>query len=340
MALKDKANKVGINEIAAALNISKSTVSRALNNHPKISDATKKKVLKQSKQLGYQPNIPDLMSNKESSSIALIIPHSKNAFFSDIIKSVREYFNTEGYSIFVCESNYDTDIEHRCIEQIKSLNFQALVYVSHKKSKNLEILNHLVKQGFPLSLIHENQIESPVSTVILDIHQSFSDSINHLKLNGAKRISFIISEKNNAITKQANSLFKTMLENENLEYLPELIIDSAKYDDDINAIVDELFENKLKPNALIFDSYSQAFKAHQAINDFYPEYKNKILIMSINSNDLMLYARPNITYLNLQGNKMGEEAAKLVVKQIKEVVKPSTKVLFSRLIIKSSSILA
>jgi DNA-binding LacI/PurR family transcriptional regulator len=129
-----------------------------------------------------------------------------------------------------------------------------------------------------------------------------------------------------------------MLEKEDLKYYPELKIKLSMSDNDIISIIDDLFENDMKADAIIFDSYCQAFKAYQYINDAYSKYDSNILIMSLNSNDLMLHAKPNITYLNLQGSKMGEEAAKLVFKQINGNTKANTKIMFSRLIIKSSSI--
>jgi len=338
MASKDKASKVGINEIAEALGVSKSTVSRALNDHPKISKETKQKVLFQAQQLGYEPNVPNLISNKESHAIALIIPHSKNTFFSEIITSIREICDANKYSLFVCESNYDIGIEKKCIEQIKSLGFQAMIYVAHKDSEKLNDLEYLIKVGFPLTVVHESHLKNAASTVILDVHQSFYDSIQHLKSSGAKNVALVVSEKRNSICQQVTSLYEPMLESEGLNNVKYDIPKSDLESKNVQLIIDNLFSGDNQPDSIIFNSYDMAFRAWHIINDANSVIQKDVRIMSLNSNSLMLNAKPNITYLQLQGVKVGQEVAKLTFKQINKNSKPSTQVFFSRLIIKSSSI--
>ena len=335
--MSNKTNKVGISEIAAALGISKSTVSRALNNHPKISEATKQKVLKQAQQLGYQPNIPDLISNKESRSLALLIPHSDNTYYKDIIQSARAICRQNDFSLFICESAYDIQNERKCIKQIQALDFSGLIYVSHTKSKEVEELEYLIKQGFSVSVIHHNLMTNSVSTVILDVHQSFNDSILHLKNNGAKSIGLIINEEENALCAHINGIFEETLQKMDLKYHPDFVFSTAYGDEQLSSILNRLFGGSKSPDALIFSSYNQAFKTLQQI-DSLKEKDDKVLIMSINSSDLREYAKPNISYLNLQGTKLGKKAAQLVFEQIARPIKAATKVYFSRLIIKSSSL--
>ena len=331
------ANKVGISEIADAIGISKSTVSRALNNHPKISIETKQKVLKHAQRLGYKPNIPDLISNKKSKSIAIIIPHQQSLYLSNIIVSAREYAASKGYSLFVCESNYDLEIERMCIEQIKSLGILSLIYVAHNKSEELEQIDFLAKENFPLIIIHEMPLKNDVSTVMLDVHQSLFDGIKHLKSNGATRPALIIDEVDDSVNKQVASLYESMVEDLDMDYSKDNVITSSDNKLEIVEAVNRLLSMKVPPNAIIFGSYTNAYRAWHIINER-KDIKENILLMSINSNSLMLNAKPNITYLNLQGAKLGTEAARQAIKQIKKKDEISTKVYFSRLIIKSSSI--
>jgi len=338
MALKDKASKIGINEIAKALGISKSTVSRALNDHPKISKETKQKVLFQAQRLGYEPNVPNLISNKESHAIALIIPHSNNSFFSEIISSIKEVCSLNNYSLFVCESNYDIGVEKNCIEQIKSLGFQAMIYVAHKDSEKLNDLEYLIKVGFPLTVIHESHLKNAASTVILDVHQSFYDSIQHLKSSGAKSVALVVSENRNSICQHVLSIYEPMLESEGLDNINYSVSKNDLENKNVQAIITSLFSSENQPDSIIFNSYDMAFRAWNIINDVHSVIEKDIRIMSLNSNSLMLNAKPNITYLQLQGIKVGQEAANLTFNQINKNAKPSTQVFFSRLIIKSSSI--
>jgi len=82
---KKKAN-ITVKDIADSINISASTVSRALNNHPKISQTTKEKVWAAAKKLGYQPNIPAYMNPENSKTICFLVPEIDNAFYIDTLR--------------------------------------------------------------------------------------------------------------------------------------------------------------------------------------------------------------------------------------------------------------
>ena len=94
-----KKTNITVQDIAESINISASTVSRALNNHPKISQPTKEKVWKAAKKLGYQPNIPAYMNLDDTKTICFIVPEIKNTFYLDVINSIQEYATNKKYNL-------------------------------------------------------------------------------------------------------------------------------------------------------------------------------------------------------------------------------------------------
>src|SRR4029079_10702735 len=99
--------KTTIHDIAEKLNITASTVSRALKDHPRISEETKKAVLKVAQKLNYQPNhIAAALRNGRSNIIGIIVSTVDRSFFSSVIRGIEEIANTSHYNVMICQS-YD-----------------------------------------------------------------------------------------------------------------------------------------------------------------------------------------------------------------------------------------
>ena len=107
-------SKVTIHDIAQKLNITASTVSRALNNNPRISEATRKAVHKAAKQMNYQPNnIAAALRHGRSNIIGIIVPTADRAFFASVVRGIEEVANKLNYKVIICQSydNYEKEIQ-------------------------------------------------------------------------------------------------------------------------------------------------------------------------------------------------------------------------------------
>ena len=105
--------KYTIHDIAKKLNITASTVSRALNDHPRISEATKKAVQKTALKLNYQPNnIAAALRNGRTNIIGIIVPTVDRNFFASIVRGIEEIANASRYNVMICQTydNYDKEV--------------------------------------------------------------------------------------------------------------------------------------------------------------------------------------------------------------------------------------
>src|SRR5918994_6079956 len=108
-----KKEKTTIHDIAEKLNITASTVSRALKDHPRISTETKKAVLKAAQTLNYQPNhIAAALRNGRSNILGIIVPTADRSFFSSVVRGVEEIANTAKYNVMICQTydNYEKEV--------------------------------------------------------------------------------------------------------------------------------------------------------------------------------------------------------------------------------------
>lgn len=326
-----KKNSIRIQDIAQEIGTSASTVSRALNDHPKISKQMKEKVLDVAIQMGYKPAIPSLMSGNESKTIALILPSISDAYYSEIFKSVQEFSLRKNFALMVCETDYDIAKEQFYFEQMELMKIRGIIYLAHQHTSELSILKDFIRKRIPLVFIHENELKEMVPTVILDVYQGLHESIQHLKSNGAINIALCLNHQN-PVYREIEKLFVKLLEIENLPYSEDLVFS----DNDLQAVISDVQKSRPIPDAMIVSTTMIAYSFQQLMRKSNGQLKDMLLI-GLNSDDFDGFARPKLTQLKLPSNQIGEEAAQLMFKRIESGVDPKSKVLFSRLIIKSST---
>ncbi|MEM1484593.1 LacI family DNA-binding transcriptional regulator [Oscillospiraceae bacterium PP1C4] len=125
--------KVSIVDIAQMANVSIATVSRVLNKTGRYSPETEKKVLELVKEYGYTPNAnaKSLRTNK-TQSIGVIVPDITNEFFAKIVRSIENSILPYGYSVFVCDSHDNEQIENQHIQNLIAKNVDGVIYISGK----------------------------------------------------------------------------------------------------------------------------------------------------------------------------------------------------------------
>ena len=335
MAKQDsKKNSIRIQDIAKELGTSASTVSRALNDHPKISKQTKQKVLDLALRLGYKPSIPSLMLDSDTMSIALVIPNSSEVYYASIVKAVSLICEKKSYALFLCETQYNWEKERLFLKQIELMNMRGMLYVNYQNLKSQEDLELLAKRNFPLVIIHENDLDGGVSTVVLDIYQALHEAIDHLVSNDAHKITLLTEDDHHPVYQGIEPLFLQLMEQNSIRNSAAVIKISSS--ENWQNVVDELLRESL-PDALLVSSMKLAFAVQQQMKQLYGDDFRKLLIISLNSGDFDAFTSPKITYFNLRGSQIGEDAAHLLIEQIETGTVAESKALFSQLIIKSSS---
>lgn len=103
-----KSPKVSISDIAKALSVAPSTVSRALKNHPEISRATCQRIQEYARKMNYRPNALALgLKQQRSFTIGVIVPEIVHHFFSSVISGIEDLAYGKGYRVIICQSNED-----------------------------------------------------------------------------------------------------------------------------------------------------------------------------------------------------------------------------------------
>lgn len=331
MAKESSKKSIRIQDIAERLNVSTSTVSRSLNDHPMISKTTKQKVLDAAVSLGYKPAIPSLMSDSEIKTIAVVVPNATDAYYNDIIRVVQQRYHEKGFAVLVAETGYEVEKERFYFSQVEKLQVSGIIYVAHKDSD--QSLEYIINRNHPMVIIHKNECQKNITKVVLDIYESLNNTVMHLKKNGAKSVVWVSNNDKNQIIQQIGSVFSEVLDIHGLASDLPIMISGNQSADSMISELESLDENT-SPDAFIFCSHELAYKYQ--LNRC-RKHKSMPLIVSVGIDQFATIAKPRISYIDLRVDEIGREAAELLDVQLSGNRNPDTRVVTSGLVIKRSS---
>ena len=187
-----KSNTVTIKDIAKKLNISPSTVSRALKDHPDISKDTKKLIKDLAKELNYQPNpIALSLKNQRTRTIGVIIPEIVHYFFSTVISGIEDVAYDAGYNVIVSQTNESVERERRIVQGLLSNRIDGLIVSIAKEANDYAHLKELEEDGFPLVFFDRVVDGLDVHKIDVEDYQGAFKVTNHLIVTGCKDILYL-----------------------------------------------------------------------------------------------------------------------------------------------------
>ena len=181
--------KITINELARRSGVSPSTVSRALNDDPVISEETKRKVMQVAKELNYTP----VRSRKRSSArkrnriIALMVTDISNPFFPEIVHGVEDLAFDSGYSVSLWNTREDMEREKQYVETLKISEVDGIILGSSRIGE--EQIREVVNSDIPCVII--NRIIEGIPSVFADYESGAYQATKYLLSLGHERIALI-----------------------------------------------------------------------------------------------------------------------------------------------------
>lgn len=220
--------RITIYDIAEKLNITASSVSRALNNSNHVNEATKNLILKTAAELNYKRNI--LASNLrmgKTKTIGVVVPRINQNFFSNVIAGIEDATYQKGYNLIICQSNESRDKEIKCVNTLMNQHVDCIVISISVESDDHSHLKNVIDQG--IQLIQFDRVAEELETlkVINDNEQASTEAVSHLIEQGYKRIALLEGPQNLNIFKQRKNGYLNALKKFDIPVIDELIIENA-----------------------------------------------------------------------------------------------------------------
>lgn len=180
---------VTIKDIANALNISKSTVSRALADRFDVNPETRKAVLEMAEKLHYKPN-PSALSllSRRTKTIGIVVPGFTGAFFPRIIAEIQNVTEEYGFRVLITQSNGSSEIERRNLRMLEDNMVEGIILSMTHQDDNVDYYRHLLDTGIPLVFFNRVCEAVPASRVCIDDCRMSYLAFEHLIEQGYRRV--------------------------------------------------------------------------------------------------------------------------------------------------------
>jgi len=294
-----------LKRIAERLNVSISTVSRALKNHPDISDETKKKINELAELLEYDPN-PYAVNLRTHSSkeFAVVVPSLSNFFYHSFISAIEEDARIDGYTVIIYRSANDPLIEKEILKGCRHKRVSGIFIAITSETNEIEPFLKLDLQGIPVVFFDKvPQYESCNKICVGDAHAA-TIAANEILKKGFKNVLAIFGDKNMSITQIRLQKFTEIVSDQvNLKIVHASSSEEAEQS--TLAIIPGFEKKRFAVFCMSDEILAGAMKAVQRMGLKAPD---DLGIISISDGMIPLLFYPEITYAETSGFKLGKLA--------------------------------
>jgi len=314
-----KPKQITLADIAKELNVSPATVSRALKDHPDISQETREKVKKLASALHYRPNtIAQGLRKKESKIIGVIIPEIVHHFFSSVISGIMEYAYKAGYRVMLCQSMEMFEKEVEDVEALFSSRVDGILISLANETKDYTHLEEVRNYGVPVVSFDKvcYSLENH-SMVVIDDYEGAYNVVTHLLENGYRKIAHIHGPLNPITSQNRLNGYKAALKTyglaEEKAYIKgcHLVTQEEGYN-----FTKELIALPDRPDAIFAVTDLVAIGAMVAIKEAGLSIPNDVAVVGYSDWAMAAVVEPALTTVAQPGFEMGSLAARLLIDEI------------------------
>ncbi len=318
--------KVTLKQIAKELDVSISTVSKALRNSIEISQDTKDKVQAFAKLYNYKPNnIALSLKNRKTKTIGVIIPEIVHYFFSNVISGIELYANSKGYNVIIGLSNESFDKEVINMETLANGSIDGFIMSISKETMLKQDYHHLlesINQGMPVVMFDRVVNEIPCDKVIIDDKSGAKLAVKTLLDKGCKHVAVITTPDYVSVGKLRTQGYIEALEANGLTVKSELILkvnDDSISEDNLISLEKEielLLNENPKIDGIFAVNELYAITAMKVARKKGLSIPENIQFIGFTDGVLSKHAVPGLTTVSQHGHEIGEIAAKLIIEKL------------------------
>jgi len=329
---------ITIKDIARELGISPSTVSRALKDHPDISQATRNAVNELAERWNYRPN-PIALSLKSGSSktIGVIIPDVVHYFFSTVISGIEDVAYQRDYNMILCQSNEMWEHEIKNIRTLLSSRVDGILASVAKTTTDYGHYRSILEKDIPLVFFDRAVEELRTDSVVIDDETGAYKAVNHLLRTGKKRIVHLSGPPQLAIARHRLEGYLRAMK----EYRITPSGDDILRCDDIESaerMIPAMLKRTPRPEAFFAVNDLTAAQTMMIIKRHGLRIPEDIAVVGFTNSQIATLTDPGLTSVDQKGFEMGQEAARLLIDRIEKPRGPiQNKVITSELVIRGST---
>lgn len=339
--MKNK-KQITIYDIAKELNVSPSTVSRALKDHHSIGKKTKKAVQKLAELKGYKPNAiaASLRSNK-TNTIGVIISWINRPFISSMISGVEMAANKAGYNVMICQTHDSYESEVANAQALYATRIEGLVVSLAMETTNYDHFSRFIQSGIPVVFVDRVPEEFNSDKVVIDNYAAGFKAAEHLIQQGCTRIAHIGGSQHRNVYRDRCQGYLSALKKYNVAIDQDLIVENDVLSSEEGLKISKHLMNLPNPPDGIFSANdTAAVSAIQYARSMGIKVPDELAIIGFNNDPVSTIIYPPLSTVTHPAIEMGKIAAMQVLnykEQHSEIARSQTIVLETELIIRQSS---
>ncbi len=334
------AKKITIKDLARILGLHHSTVSRALHDHPDISQETKNLVFSLAEELDYQPDaIAQTFRSRKSKTLGVLVP-SVNDFFAAVIRGIEDIAYYNGYTILVCQSNESYEREVINIRSLISNQVAGVLVSISEHTTSSEHFQIFKNREIPLVLFDRVFKGQDFNTVVVDDFNGAYKIVNHIIRRGYRRVAHFAGPRKVSVSKDRLEGYLQALSDNNIPINPKWIIYGGFSPQDGQRAFREMQTWQAYPEAIFAVNDPVAIGVYTQLRKAGIKIPSDIALAGFGNISESGITTPPITTVNQNPYEIGKLAALFIFDQIKkpdQISKPREEILQTELIIRPST---
>lgn len=313
-------------QIARELDVSISTVSKALKDSPEISEDTKQKIQAFAKLYNYRPNnIALSLKNRKTNTIGIIIPEIVHHFFSKVIRGVELVANQRGYNVIIGLSNESFSKEVINMEMLANGSIDGFIISISKETQQLQDYHHFnetMNQGMPIVMFDRVVSDINCDKVVVNDFNGAKRAVEKLIENKCENIALITTKDYVSVGKLRTQGYLDALQEHNITPEADLILkmgDTPDYEENLEILeseIEQLFKTNPKIDGVFAVNELYALYAMKVARKLGLDVPNNVQVIGFTDGVLSKHATPSLTTVSQHAQQMGEKAAHLLIDKL------------------------
>ena len=313
----NRKQNITLKELSKELGLSISTVSRALNDHPDISDNTKSKVQQLAKELNYIPNLfAKGFRTHHSHILGVIVPNVSHYFTTTMLKGILDEGEKLGYRIIISESKNDEKKQAEMLQTMLQFGVEGILMALARRTKSIDDILKTLNRS-PIVLFDKVSDKIPCTQVVIDEEVAAYTAIEHLINTGKRRIAIIKETENSYNSEKRYAGYLKALHDYGIEKDEKIVLST----EDISlekgrAMANILLSLKKRPDAVFAITDSAAIGVIKALKKFKVKIPEEIAVVGFSNSKSSSIITPSLSTVDQPGEKIGRTALKYLIDEI------------------------
>lgn len=314
-----KSGKTTIHDIARALGLNASTVSRGLHDNPAVSEKTRELIHAKAREMNYRPNhMAAALRRGRSNMLGVIVPAIDRFFFASVIRGIEEEADAAGFRVMVCQSFDSFERERQMVDVLQELRADAIMVSTAKDAAHdPAYYRGLIKNGATIQFFDHSPSGLDVHAVVIDDFKGAYDATRHLINTGRRRIAHLHGPLHIGIYEQRYKGFLAAMQEARLPVPEGYLVQIQNHFDTGRPAFNQLWALPEPPDAIFSASDYGAIGCAKGALDMGVKIPEQLALVGFANEPFTELLTPSLSSVDQQTNRMGRTVARRTIAAVR-----------------------